>query len=426
MSAEQVPQGTAVDSPAARKTRSRSRLVGIDAARGLALIGLMAIHLFPSENEETHEPTLAWTLFSGDSAALFALLAGVGLALSSGGARAHRGRQMTADRAGLVVRAALVGAVGLVVAAILPWDPPAYSILLYYAAFFLLAIPFLHLGPKVLFGSAAVFGLLAPVLMQQLGPVLPESSDYNHTLMTLLTEPVAVASELLLTGSYPALPYMTCLLVGLGLGRLDLRSTRVQGLIAGAGAGLTVLANLVSALLLYVAGGYQALLATEEMTRDTLDEALVYGPDILPDTSGWWLAIATPHTNTPLALAASLGMALLVLGVFLLLAPKAGRWLKPLAAMGTLTLTIYTVHLIALAPEVHYEEPALWFVLHLGIAAVFAWFWTRHVGKGPLEGAVHRAVTSVRGAVADQTASVTAGAPTGGAADRPGSGPDRH
>lgn len=416
MSAEQVPQGTAVCPPAARKTRPGSRLVGIDAARGLALIGLMAIHLFPSENEETHEPTLAWTLFSGDSAALFALLAGVGLALSSGGSAPHRGTRMTADRAGLVVRAALVGAVGLVVAAILPEDPPAYSILVYYAAFFLLAIPFLHLGPKALFGSAAVFSLLSPVLMQQLGPALPESSAYNHTLVTLLTEPVATASELLLTGTYPALPYMTYLLVGLGLGRLDLRSTRVQALIAGAGAGLAVLANLASALLLYVTGGYQALLTTEEMTRDDLDEALVFGPDVLPDTSGWWLAIATPHTNTPLAIAASLGMALLVLGVFLLLAPKAGRWLAPLAAMGAMTLTLYTVHLIALAPEVHDEEPALWFVLHLGAAAVFAWFWARRFGKGPLEGIVARAVTGVRGAVADQTASVTGGAPAGGGA----------
>lgn len=425
MSTDEGSQPSTVRAPTRPSGRAGNRLVGIDAARGLALIGLMAIHLLPDYREDTGEPSLSWILFSGDSAALFALLAGVGLALSSGGFAPHRGRRMTADRAGLVVRAALVGAIGLVVAAILPEDPPAYSILVYYGVFFLLAIPFLHLGPKTLFGSAAVFGLLAPVLMQQLGPVLPESSAYNHTLVTLLSEPVASASELLLTGTYPALPYMTYLLVGLGLGRLNLRSTRVQAMIAGTGAGLAVLANLASALLIRVAGGYEALLETEGMSEDSLDEALVFGPDILPDTSGWWLAIATPHTNTPLALAASLGMALLVLGVFLLLAPRAGRWLAPLAAMGTLTLTIYTVHLIALAPEVHYDEPLLWFVLHLGTAAVFAWFWTRHLGKGPLEAAVHRAVTGVRGAVADQAPSVTTGAPTGESPDRPGTGSDR-
>ena len=35
--------------------RPTRRLVGIDAARGLALIGLMAIHILPSWNEETGE-----------------------------------------------------------------------------------------------------------------------------------------------------------------------------------------------------------------------------------------------------------------------------------------------------------------------------------------------------------------------------------
>ncbi|MDI3331011.1 MAG: heparan-alpha-glucosaminide N-acetyltransferase domain-containing protein [Micrococcus sp.] len=435
MSAEHVSPGPAVDPPTATTKQAGRRLIGIDAARGLALIGLMAIHLFPSADEDTGEPTLAWTLFSGDSAALFALLAGVGLALSTGASAPHRGRRMTADRAGLVVRAVLIGIVGMVVAAILPWDPPAYGILLYYAVFFLLAIPFLSLGTRALFASAAGFGLVTPILIQRLGPTLPESSDYNHTVVTVLTEPLATASELLLTGSYPALAYMTYLLAGLGLGRLDLRSPRIQALIAGVGAGLAVLANLLSHLLLYAAGGYQALLATDEMSQAGLDEALVFGPDVLPADSGWWLAIATPHTNMPLALAASLGISLLVLGVFLLLAALARRWLAPLAAMGAMTLTLYTAHLLALAPEVHYEEPGLWFGLHLAAAGVFAWFWHRRFGKGPLEHVVSHTTQGVRAAVTDKTVAgtvqVSPAGPTGAPGDatsqhhpgRPGAGP---
>src|SRR5690606_17092001 len=57
--------------------RKKKRLIGIDAARGLALIGLIAVHILPDETAGG-DPSLAWTLFSGDSAALFALLAGVG------------------------------------------------------------------------------------------------------------------------------------------------------------------------------------------------------------------------------------------------------------------------------------------------------------------------------------------------------------
>ena len=144
--AERTDSGR-LDDALIRPTR---RLVGIDAARGLALVGLMAIHILPSWNEETGEASFTWRVFSGDSAALFALLAGVGLALTSGGRHPHEGKAMTADRIGLAVRAVLIAIVGLWIGTLMPEDPPAYSILLYYGVFSLLAIPFLHAGPKAL------------------------------------------------------------------------------------------------------------------------------------------------------------------------------------------------------------------------------------------------------------------------------------
>ena len=180
--------------------RPTRRLVGIDAARGLALIGLMAIHLLPAWDEETGEASWSWRLFSGDSAALFALLAGVGLALTSGGRHPHEGATMTADRIGLLVRAVLIAAVGLWIGTLMSEDPPAYNILIYYGVFFLLAIPFLHAGPKALFVCAAVFGIVSPLLMQGLLDQLPAWSNNNPTLSTVLTEP-GVGLLLLQAGS---------------------------------------------------------------------------------------------------------------------------------------------------------------------------------------------------------------------------------
>lgn len=55
------------------------RITGIDAARGIALVGMLAIHVMPQFNDD-FEPTLVWQVASGTSAALFALLAGVGQA----------------------------------------------------------------------------------------------------------------------------------------------------------------------------------------------------------------------------------------------------------------------------------------------------------------------------------------------------------
>jgi uncharacterized membrane protein len=379
--------------------RPTRRLVGIDAARGLALVGLMAIHILPSWNEETGEASFTWRVFSGDSAALFALLAGVGLALTSGGRHPHEGKAMTADRIGLAVRAVLIAIVGLWIGTLMPEDPPAYSILLYYGVFFLLAIPFLHAGPKALFASAAVFGVVAPLLMQGLLDQLPEWSSYNPTLTTLVTEPGATASQLLLTGSYPALPYMTYLLVGMGLGRLNLRRQEVQIRLLVVGIGIAIFARASSYFLLYAFGGYRRLREASAMGEEELAEVLIWGPDSLPTSTVWWLAIATPHTNTPLAIAASLGISLAVLGALLLIARKAEAWLLPLAAMGVMTLTLYTAHLVALSFEAHYDQPYLWYVIHLVVAALFAVAWQRALGQGPLERVIGLSVKGTRRAV---------------------------
>ena len=381
-----------LESALVRPTR---RLVGIDAARGLALVGLMAIHLLPAYNEETGEASWSWILFSGDSAALFALLAGVGLALTSGGRHPHLGREMAADRVGLVVRAVLIAVVGLWIGTLMSEDPPAYNILIYYGVFFLLAVPFLHLGPKALFVLAAVFGILSPILMQGLRDSLPEFVSYNPTFTDLLTQPGATTAQLLLTGTYPALPYMTYLLAGLGLGRLNLRKTEVQVRLLIVGVGLTIFARATSYFLLYAFGGYEELLNASSMSEHDLEEVLIWGPDALPTTTGWWLAIATPHTNTPLAIAASLGMSLAVLGVFLLIGQKITPWLLPLSAMGVMTLTLYTAHLVGLSFEVHYDQPYLWFVINLVVAVLFAVAWQRALGQGPLERVV---ATSAKGA----------------------------
>jgi uncharacterized membrane protein len=378
---ETAPSRTVVtDAPPKSK-----RVVGVDAARGLALMGMLAAHIFPNYHEDTGEPTLAFMLFAGDSAALFVLLAGVGLALSTGGPNRHRGRRMRANQVGLAARAVLVGVVALVVAAIIQGPDVETSILLYFAVFFLLAIPFLPLGSWALFACALVFGTGAPILMHRLTPALPEWSDSNPSIPQLFSEPVAVVFQLLLTGTYPALPYLTLILVGLGLGRLDLRRVRVQAWVAGVGAGLIILANTASHYLLQVAGGYQRLLETPGMSKDEVDEALVFGPETIPDSSPWWLAITAPHTNTPLALASSLGFAMLVLGVALLIARRADRWLMPLNAMGSLTMTLYTAHILALSLELHYDAPALWYLIHLGMALLIGVGESRRIGRGPLE-----------------------------------------
>lgn len=253
---------------------TRGRLVAIDAARGLALIGLTAIHFLPASDEETHEPNWSWILFAGDSAALFALLAGVGLAFGTGGRTRRQGQLMTAARVGVAVRALLIAAVGMSIGYLMPEDPPAVNILVYYGVFFLLTIPFLHLRPVTLVMCAVLFGVVAPVLMQTLRGWLPEFTAYNPTFNDVVTGPGATAAQLLLTG--------------LALGRLNLRNVQVQTSLVLIGAGLAAFAYLSSYVLLYVAEGYHQLLpSVAEQGEEVVDEILVWGTDEgLPTSTG--------------------------------------------------------------------------------------------------------------------------------------------
>ncbi len=367
---------------------------------------MTAIHFLPASDEETHEPTWSWILFAGDSAALFALLAGVGLAFGSGGRTRQQGQSMTAARVGVAVRALLIAAVGMSIGYLMPEDPPAVNILVYYGVFFLLTIPFLHLRPMTLFMCAMLFGVVAPVLMQTLRGRLPEFTAYNPTFNDVVTDPGATAAQLLLTGTYPALPYMTYLLTGLALGRLNLRNGQVQTLLVVVGAGLAAFAYLSSYVLLYIAEGYHQLLpSVPEQSEEVVDEILVWGTDEgLPTSTGWWLAVTTPHANMPLAIAWSLGIGLAVLGTFLLLARAVGPWLLPLSAMGAMTLTLYSTQLVLLSFELHYDQPEIWFLAYLLLAALFAVGWQRAFGQGPFERLVSMAAKGAgRAAVGSRT-----------------------
>ena len=185
-----------------------SRVAGVDAARGVALLGMMAAHSL-SADDANGNPTLAYSLTSGRSAAAFAVLAGVGIAFMTGRARVRPGRDGRAATASLVVRALAIGAIGLA----LGYTDTEFAevILSYYAVLFALAIP-LVFAPTV---AVAVTGLgiavVVPVGSHLLRSGLAEAHGDNPSLSDLLADPLGQLGELAVTGSYPALPWMAYL-----------------------------------------------------------------------------------------------------------------------------------------------------------------------------------------------------------------------
>jgi hypothetical protein len=358
----------------------RSRITGVDAARGAALLGMIATHVYPADDGRGALST-AHLIAAGRAAAAFAVLAGVALTL--GTARAARPYRAT------LVRALGIGAIGL---AIGPAHAGIAVILPYYAVLFVLALPLLRAPARVLGAVAGTAIMVVPVLSQLVRRWLPEPALDNPTFGALLTSPGPTGQELLLTGYYPTLAWLGYLCVGMAVGRLDLRSTRTAWRLVGAGVAASVIAAVVSWLLLGPFGGRSALESTAAalpgvgaVPAARVGHQLEIGLfGTTPTGSWWWLAVDTPHSTTPLDLVHTTGAALALLGAMLLVTTYVR--LRALAAAGAMTLSLYTLHVVVLGSSLLPADPTRSFLLQTTVALLLATLWPGR--RGPAEAVI--------------------------------------
>lgn len=385
----------------------RRRVVGIDMARCLALLGMMATHILPGyEGLDIPWPQ---QLAGGRASALFAVLAGVSLSLTTGREQPVHGRERLARSCGLVVRALLIALLGMFLATL---DTNVAIILTYYGLLFLLGIPFLGLGARPLFALAAGWVLLAPVVSHLLRPELPNRGVGSPTIERL-GDPWPLLTELSFTGTYPVFPWLAYLLVGMAIGRIDLTALRnAQRFLVG-GVVLAGTAWVASRVITNTDTADGALRTTLEpggvVTRPELDALLTHGLfGTTPTESWWWLTVVAPHSTTPFDLAQTIGSAMAVIGVCLLVSRPAPRLVAVVFGAGAMTLTLYSLHIWMLTPGVWPPLPPdevdvyfrhVWVVLVVGASfALLRW-------RGPLEYAVGTAATSVAATVRLRAAS---------------------
>lgn len=384
----------AVDAPApeAPSVFGRARLTGLDAARGLALFGMIAVHTLPAENEITGDPTLAFSLFGGRSAALFAVLAGVALAFMTGRTTPRRGYQWWRNAASLLIRAVLIFVLGI---GLNHLDLPVYNILPYYGLLVLVDIPFTRLGAAWNLILAGIVAVVGPVAIHQIVATTSAPVVAMPKFQDLASQPVESVLSFLVTETYPAFSWLAFVLVGLGLGRLDLRNLRSQANAMIVGGLLALAAPTISGLLLNNADRWRRIAAEADGLglQDVISIDAFGPPDEqpLPTSTWWWLALDGPHTNTPLFLLAGVGTSLMVIGAALLICRAIEDLLTPLIAAGSMTLTLYTSHLVLMSLVDTDPHHSLWLAIQVVVAAVFATVWMVALGRGPLESVVSAA-----------------------------------
>ncbi|TLM84950.1 DUF1624 domain-containing protein [Pseudarthrobacter sp. NamE2] len=398
---------------ASRKTGgpASARLHGIDAARGVALLGMMATHLLPTfESNADLTPTWVGLTFSGRAAALFAVLAGVGLALSTGRNKPLSGSDLSAARRGVALRALVIAAVGLALGGL---EVSLAIILVHYAVLFLCVLPFLGVGLKQLCGWAAGWILASPVLAYLLRPWLlaaepPLKLGHNPKWEDLGT-PARLLSDLFFTGYYPVVQWMSYLLVGLVIGRLVLTRALVPVVLLVAGTVVAVAAKTLGVTAMESWGGRAALEAILDSPGYPLHSVLQVNLTGIPqEGSWWWLASAAPHSGTSLDLLHTSGVAAAVIGVCLLLG-RLAEWvdldlLLPLRGAGAMTLSLYTVHVWVVSGFYLKPLPAGWtedgmYFAQAATAIIVGMAFVLLKWRGPLEWLAHAASQAGRGQV---------------------------
>lgn len=316
---------------------ARGRLVGVDATRGLAVLGMAVAHV--GDAGDWAEPTGWLQLADGRSAATFATLAGVSAGLLSGG---QVPRDLPAARIRIATRALLIGTLGVLLTAL---GTPVVVILPTYAVMFLALVPLLGARPWTLTWVAV--GVLA------VGSVVLATVDRG----------VGWPASILIGHYYPAVVWFAYLLAGLAVVRAGLLVR--PGPLAGVGLSLAAL-------------GYGA-------------GAVAAARGLRPE----WLDL-TPHASTAPEVTGNLGVALCVLAGATWLAPRAPRLLAPLAATGALALTAYTGQVVAIAvigPDVVFRPSNAVLAAFVLVTVAACWAWRARWGRGPLERLVHAAST---------------------------------
>ncbi|GAB2732151.1 hypothetical protein GCM10027174_00780 [Salinifilum aidingensis] len=385
-------------------------MIGVDIARGLAVLGMFVAHVGPSRftPDAGGAAGVLDALSAGHASVLFAVLAGVSLALLSGGHAPRAAAAPRRDRVRITVRAVLLLLLGMVLTEL---GAPIMVILSSYGAYFLLALPLLRVRPAALAATAAVWALLGPVVSFALRSGIEQSTAGGAVAFSDLTSPSGAgqaALRLLLTGTYPVLTWMPFVLAGMALGRLDLRARAVRLRVLATGACLAVLGYGGSWLGLHVFGGIRALEPLlsvlrplgERLGEEPLELLATTSFGAAPTTGGpAVLLLAGPHSGTPFEILGSGGCALVALAVCLLLGDaRGGAVLSPLAATGALALTTYTAQALVLIPvlgEAGEGSPARqpWLLLGAFTAAtlLLCGLWRWWLGRGPLERVLHRA-----------------------------------
>jgi uncharacterized membrane protein len=327
---------------ASGQSRTRTgRIVALDLARFLAIVGMMSNHLLAH-----HAPDAVQTAVTGFPSTLFAVLGGVSAVIST--RRYLADDRPLAASLSVAARGFVVALIGLALGFVSPFIA---VVLLYYGVSMMIIAALLHLATPVLVTLSVLLAVGTPQLILWARAVRPDPiGELNFT------DPLGFAFSVFATGAYPVVTWLVFMLIGICVARVILTASAHRRVIVLAITGGSL-----------AAAGFIADLASRSAVMDALRssgaspqdiehiarglEAGVMGGPVGPG----WIAVvnASPHSGSTADILRTTGVAVLVIVVLLLATSRFSERLplvlRPIAGAGAAPLTIYTLHVLVVS-----------------------------------------------------------------------------
>lgn len=347
------------------------RVLGIDFARALAIIGMIIVNfkMVIGANGGGWLLDLADS-FSGKAAALFVTLAGVGIALMT--QRGFDTPNISLRRKGsvkLLKRSLLLFIIGLSYITIWPAD-----ILHFYGVYMLVTFFFIYRKRQYALVAGIVIILLYPLMMMWF------DYDQGWNFDTLEYQDFWSISgflrNLFYNGFHPVFPWVSFMLIGLWYGRHDLRNTIVVKSLLRKSIFVFIVVFILSKLLL------KFTLGSDPLENEQLTAILGLSP--MPPLILYMLA------------GSSLSIAVISFCIVWIDRYKESYIVKSLVNTGKLALTIYVAHVVlGMGLIFAYDESmigkhtiafSIGYALIFSVACViFSNIWLTYFKSGPLE-----------------------------------------
>lgn len=357
---------------------TKNRIAGYDLARAISLFGMLMINywvLFEDYNSDPAWQVAFLNIIQGRAAALFVVLAGIGISILSRQAYLNKDAvAMQTIRRSMLKRALFLFIIGLMNRILWPAD-----ILHFYGIYFAIGV-FLMTVPNMRLGILATLTIAAfSVLSFLVG--FDRSWDWEGISLKAFLNVPGIIWHIFFSGQYPVFPWLAFLMTGMWLGRQNhySRSFRRRCLLSG--------------LAVFVCAETLSWMAFR------ISDLGLFGYNVAKFFP--WIANIDPWDPMPLFVLSATGTSLVVIIFSIIVAERYRNriWLLAFSALGQLTLTLYVAHillgwvvlLIMDMLEWHVYLFTLWGSgLFYMQGMLFAYQWKKHHERGPLEWVMRR------------------------------------